>query len=78
MSITKEAGADEFINYSTNDLNLEVKKLTGGAGADVIYDVVGGDIFNKVSYLLFLHLLRKNSWKLFCSVLGVLMERVDC
>ena len=39
-----EAGADLRINYSTENLKDRVKELTGGKGADVIYDPVGGDL----------------------------------
>ncbi len=35
-------GADLAIDYSREDLKARVKELTGGAGADVIYDPVGG------------------------------------
>ena len=38
-----EAGADLRINYATENLKDKVKELTGGKGADVIYDPVGGD-----------------------------------
>ena len=38
-----EAGADLRINYSNENLKEKVKELTGGKGADVIYDPVGGD-----------------------------------
>ena len=38
-----EAGADLRINYSTEDIKAKTKELTKGAGADVIYDPVGGD-----------------------------------
>jgi len=38
-----EAGADMRINYSSENLKSRVKELTGGKGADVIYDPVGGD-----------------------------------
>jgi NADPH2:quinone reductase len=38
-----EAGADLRINYSTENLKDKVKELTGGKGADVVYDPVGGD-----------------------------------
>jgi NADPH:quinone reductase len=38
-----EAGADLRINYSEENLKDKVKELTGGKGADVIYDPVGGD-----------------------------------
>ncbi|MGQ0734843.1 MAG: NADPH:quinone oxidoreductase family protein [Acidobacteriota bacterium] len=35
-------GADETINYETDDVRERVKALTGGRGADVICDPVGG------------------------------------
>ncbi|UUR08808.1 NAD(P)H-quinone oxidoreductase [Sphingomonas glaciei] len=39
----REFGAAAAINYKTQDFVEEVKRLTGGAGADVILDMVGGD-----------------------------------
>ena len=39
----KHLGADETINYSTQDLRERLKELTAGKGPDVIYDPVGGD-----------------------------------
>lgn len=42
------AGADELIDYSDGDLKTKVKALTDGKGADVIYDPVGGDLFDQV------------------------------
>jgi NADPH:quinone reductase len=47
LEIAKAAGADELINYSESSLKDEVKRLTGGQGADVIYDPVGGDLFDQ-------------------------------
>lgn len=46
LAVAKAAGADELINYSDNNLKDEIKRLTGGKGADVIYDPVGGDLFD--------------------------------
>lgn len=42
LAFCTEHGADEVINYATEDLKDRVKKLTGGNGADVVYDPVGG------------------------------------
>jgi NADPH2:quinone reductase len=39
--ICREHGADEVINYTTEDLRAGIKR-TCGAGPDVIYDPVGG------------------------------------
>ncbi len=36
-------GADHAINYRSHDFVAEVKRLTGGKGADVILDMVAGD-----------------------------------
>ncbi len=35
-------GADEVIDYTTEDLKTRLKQLTGGNGVDVVYDPVGG------------------------------------
>jgi NADPH2:quinone reductase len=45
--IAKRAGAHKIINYNTQDFEAEVKKLTKGAGVDVVYDSVGKDTFDK-------------------------------
>lgn len=46
-AIAKAHGADHVINYTTGPIRDRVKELTGGDGADVIYDPVGGDIFDQ-------------------------------
>ncbi len=47
LSIAKQHGADELLNYNDGSLKDNVKDLTGGKGADVIYDPVGGDLFDQ-------------------------------
>lgn len=42
LEAARSLGADESINYATSDLRETVKAMTGGRGADVIYDPVGG------------------------------------
>jgi NADPH2:quinone reductase len=44
LAFCSDIGADHTINYTTEDLRSRVKELTGGLGADVIYDPVGGDL----------------------------------
>ena len=39
-------GADHAVNYSSNNMKEQVLELTGGEGADVCFDPVGGDIFD--------------------------------
>ena len=46
LAAAKEAGADHLIDYRTEDLRTKVLELTGGRGADVIYDPVGGAAFD--------------------------------
>jgi NADPH2:quinone reductase len=43
LALCRERGADDTINYSTEDLKNRAKELTGGNGVDVVYDCVGGD-----------------------------------
>ena len=43
LAVCKEHGADEVINYTTEDLKERLKALTKGNGVDVVYDPVGGN-----------------------------------
>lgn len=46
--VARRAGADHIIDYiATPDFAGEVRRLTNGRGADVIYDPVGGNVFDK-------------------------------
>nr|MBF0682563.1 NADPH:quinone oxidoreductase family protein [Pseudomonas sp.] len=47
LEIARNAGADELINYSESSLRERLKELTGGQGVDVIYDPVGGQLFEE-------------------------------
>jgi len=40
-------GADHAIDYRTDDFRAAVLDLTGGRGADAIYDPVGGEVFRQ-------------------------------
>jgi NADPH2:quinone reductase len=46
LELVRQHGADEVINYRDEDWVQQVKSLTDGRGADVIYDPVGGETFN--------------------------------
>jgi NADPH:quinone reductase len=46
LEIARQHGADYLIDYSREDIRERVKEITGGRGADVIYDPVGGDVFD--------------------------------
>ncbi len=52
LAVVKSRGADAVINYTRPDGSLggfrdQVKEITGTGGADVIYDPVGGDVFDE-------------------------------
>jgi NADPH2:quinone reductase len=42
LQVCRENGADETINYGSEDLRTRIKALTAGKGIDVVYDPVGG------------------------------------
>ena len=42
LALCQQLGADEVINYSSEDLKKRALDLTGGKGVDVVYDPVGG------------------------------------
>jgi NADPH2:quinone reductase len=46
LQIAAEAGADHVIDSRTGDVRESVKALTDGCGADVVYDPVGGSLFD--------------------------------
>jgi len=46
LAAAASRGADEGINYSTEDLKERVMALTKDRGVDVVYDPIGGDLFD--------------------------------
>jgi NADPH:quinone reductase len=46
-ALAREAGAHEVILYTQQDFMAETKRLTGGAGVQVVYDSVGKTTFDK-------------------------------
>jgi NADPH:quinone reductase-like Zn-dependent oxidoreductase len=45
LAKARELGADDTVNYSTSDLAEEVRRLTDGRGVDVVFEHVGGELF---------------------------------
>ena len=43
----KSLGADETINYTNEDFAQRVKEMTGGEGADVVFDHIGASVWEK-------------------------------
>ena len=46
LAVAEAHGADALVNYATDNLTDRVMALTGGRGADVCYDPVGGELFD--------------------------------
>ncbi len=46
VKVALDHGADFGIDYKSEDIRERVKALTGGIGADAIYDPVGGEVFD--------------------------------
>jgi NADPH2:quinone reductase len=45
--VCRQLGADHVIDYTAEDFVPLVKEITEGHGADVVYDPVGGEVFDK-------------------------------
>jgi NADPH2:quinone reductase len=45
LDVAKARGADHLVHYSREPFRDAVKRITDGRGADVVYDPVGGQIF---------------------------------
>ena len=54
LNAAKDAGADHLIDYSQQDLRNALKEIVGKKGVDVVYDPVGGDMFEAA--------LRSTAW----------------
>ncbi|XWX03747.1 NADPH:quinone oxidoreductase family protein [Aggregatilineales bacterium SYSU G02658] len=48
LALTRLYGAHHTINYTTQDIRETVRNLTDDRGVDVVFDPVGGDLFDKV------------------------------
>ncbi len=47
LDFVRRLDPDHIVNYGDGELKEKVKALTNGRGADVIYDPVGGDLFDQ-------------------------------
>ena len=69
LAVAKEHGADELIDYRSESIRDRVRELTGGLGADVVYDPVGGDAFDQA--------IRAVNWEARMLVIGFASGRIQ-
>ena len=69
LAIAREHGADHLIDYTRESIRDRVRELTGGRGADVVYDPVGGDAFDEA--------LRAVNWEGRMLVVGFAAGRIQ-
>jgi NADPH2:quinone reductase len=68
LALAGQHGADATIDYTTEDLRQRVKELTGDRGVDVVFDPVGGDMFDAA--------LRATAWEGRLLVVGFAGGRI--
>lgn len=68
LELTQQYGADDIIQYTSENLRDRVKDLTNGRGADVVYDPVGGDMFDMA--------VRRVAWEGRYLVIGFASGRI--
>lgn len=69
LEIARGRGADELIDYKTESIRDRVRELTGGLGADVVYDPVGGDAFDQA--------IRAVNWEARMLIIGFASGRIQ-
>ena len=69
LAVAKEHGADALIDYTKESIRDRVRELTGGLGADVVYDPVGGDAFDQA--------LRAVNWEARMLIIGFAGGRIQ-
>jgi NADPH2:quinone reductase len=62
LALCRKRGADETINYASENLRDRIKELTGGEGVDIVYDPVGGSYTESA--------LRSTKWRGRLLVIG--------
>jgi NADPH2:quinone reductase len=62
LTVCREHGADETINYDREDMRARIKEITAGNGVDLIYDAVGGAYTETA--------LRSSAWRARLLVIG--------
>jgi NADPH2:quinone reductase len=68
-AIARDYGADETIDYLRENITERVRAFTGGRGADVVYDPVGGDAFDQA--------IRAVNWEARMLVIGFASGKIQ-
>ncbi len=68
-ALTLQYGADHAIDYTRESVRDRVRELTDGAGADVVFDPVGGDAFDQA--------IRATAWGARMLVIGFAAGRIQ-
>ena len=68
LELARAYGADDLINYTSENLRDRLNELTDGRGVDVIYDPVGGDLFDQA--------VRRLAWEGRYLVIGFASGRI--
>ncbi|MEM9442124.1 MAG: NADPH:quinone oxidoreductase family protein [Pseudomonadota bacterium] len=69
LAVATAHGADHVIDTSTEDIRERVKALTAGRGVDVVFDPIGGDVFEAS--------LRSTAWSGRVIIIGFAGGRVQ-
>ncbi len=69
LAVAQAHGADALIDYREESIRDRVRELTGGLGADVVYDPVGGDAFDQA--------LRAVNWEARMLIIGFAAGRIQ-
>jgi NADPH2:quinone reductase len=69
LAVAKAHGADHLIDYNQESIRDRVRDLTGGRGADMVYDPVGGDAFDQA--------LRAVNWEARMLIIGFASGRIQ-
>ena len=67
--MTSENGADFAIVYKSESIKERVREITDGIGADVVYDAVGGDVFDQA--------IRAVNWEARMLIIGFASGRIQ-
>ena len=68
-NVTIDHGADFAIDYKSESIKERVREITDGIGADVVYDAVGGDVFDQA--------IRAVNWEARMLIIGFASGRIQ-